>query len=126
LILLISQINETTRGAYQFLVDAAIILYFIPFLYMFAAAIRLVKRRDRLENQHAVLIPGGMPGVFLISGVGFLIVLVGIAVSLVPPGDSADKFGFEMKLVGGTVVAIALGLSLYFRGVWTKQTRTGA
>jgi glutamate:GABA antiporter len=123
LILLISQINETTRGAYQFLVDAAIILYFIPFLYMFAAAIKLAKRRDRVENQHAVLIPGGMPGVWLISGVGFLIVLVGIAVSLVPPGDSADKFGFEMKLVGGTVVAIALGLGLYFRGVWEKKTQ---
>ncbi len=30
-ILLVSQINETTRGAYQFLVDAAIILYFIRF-----------------------------------------------------------------------------------------------
>jgi glutamate:GABA antiporter len=123
LILLISQINETTRGAYQFLVDAAIILYFIPFLYMFAAAIKLAKRRDRVENLHAVLIPGGMPGVWLISGVGFLIVLVGIAVSLVPPGDSADKFGFEMKLVGGTVVAIALGLGLYFRGVWEKKTQ---
>src|SRR5580700_2358129 len=43
-ILLGSQINETTRGAYQFLVDATIILYFIPFLYMFAAAIRLFSR----------------------------------------------------------------------------------
>jgi amino acid transporter len=40
-ILLISQINETMRGAYQFLVDATIILYFVPFLYMFAAAIKL-------------------------------------------------------------------------------------
>ena len=38
---LISQVNETTRGAYQFLVDATIILYFIPFIYMFAAAIKL-------------------------------------------------------------------------------------
>jgi amino acid transporter len=126
LILLISQINETTRGAYQFLVDAGIILYFIPFLYMFAAAIKLAKRRDRHENLHAVLIPGGMPVVWLISSIGFLIVLVGIAVSLVPPGDSADKFGFEMKLVGGTVVAIAIGLTLYFRGAWTKKTQTGA
>jgi amino acid transporter len=35
-ILLLSQINQTTRGAYQILIDAAIILYFIPFLYMFA------------------------------------------------------------------------------------------
>jgi len=35
-ILLLSQISETTRGAYQGLVDVAIILYFIPFLYMYA------------------------------------------------------------------------------------------
>ena len=40
-ILLVSQINEKMIGAYQFLVDAAIILYFIPFLYMFAAVIKL-------------------------------------------------------------------------------------
>jgi len=35
--------------AYQFLIDAAIILYFIPFLYMFAAVIKLARRRDRRE-----------------------------------------------------------------------------
>jgi glutamate:GABA antiporter len=121
-ILLISQINETTRGAYQFLVDAAIILYFIPFLYMFAAAIKLFGRRDRSENKDAVLIPGGKPGVWIISIVGFLMVLFGIAVSLVPPGDSSDKVGFELKLVGGTVAAIALGLSLYYRGVRAKAS----
>src|SRR5216684_5894602 len=46
-ILLLSQISETTRGAYQGLVDVAIILYFIPFLYMFAAAIKLAGRKHR-------------------------------------------------------------------------------
>src|SRR5438445_12469050 len=35
LVLLLSQINESTRGAYQVVIDLAIILYFIPFLYMF-------------------------------------------------------------------------------------------
>ena len=120
LILLVSQVNETTRGAYQFLVDAAIILYFIPFLYMFAAAIKLMKLPDRRENPQAVLIPGGKPGVWVISSLGFVIVLIGIIVSLVPPGDSANKLGFEMKLVGGTVVALAIGLFLYFRGVRNK------
>lgn len=119
-ILLISQINETTRGAYQFLVDATIILYFIPFLYMFAAAIRLYSRSDRVENKDAILIPGGRAGVWAVSGTGFLIVLVGIFVSLVPPGDSANKFGFEMKLVGGTVGTILIGLVLYFRGARAK------
>jgi glutamate:GABA antiporter len=121
-ILLISQINETTRGAYQFLIDAAIILYFIPFLYMFAAVIKLARRKDRRENKDAVLIPGGMAGVWLSGAIGFLVVLIGIVVSLVPPGDSSDKLGFEMKLVGGTVASILLGLILYWRGARSKAS----
>jgi len=119
-ILLISQVNETTRGAYQFLIDAAIILYFIPFLYMFAAVIKLSRRKDRTENTHAVLVPGGIPGVWLAGALGFVVVLVGIIVSLVPPGDSSDKLGFELKLVFGTAVSIVLGLVLYWRGARGK------
>ncbi len=120
-ILLVSQISESMRGAYQFLVDAAIILYFIPFLYMFAAVIKLARRKDRTENSHAVLVPGGMPGVWICGGLGFLVVLLGIFVSLVPPGDSANKLGFELKLVGGTVVSILIGLALYWRGARARQ-----
>ena len=120
-ILLVSQLNETTRGAYQFLIDAAIILYFIPFLYMFAAVIKLASRKDRRENPLAVLVPGGLAGVWICGGLGFLVVLGGIFVSLVPPGDSADKVGFELKLVLGTVVSILIGLALYWRGARAKR-----
>jgi glutamate:GABA antiporter len=120
-ILLVSQISETTRGAYQFLVDAAIILYFIPFLYMFAAVIRLAHRGDRESNPNAVLVPGGVAGVWICGGLGFLVVLIGIVVSLVPPGDSSNKLGFELKLLLGTAASILLGLILYWRGVRQKQ-----
>jgi amino acid transporter len=120
-VLLLSQISETMRGAYQFLVDAGIILYFIPFLYMFAAVIKLARRKDRKENSHAVLVPGGMAGVWICGSLGFLVVLAGIFVSLVPPGDSANKLGFELKLVGGTAVSILIGVILYWRGARTKQ-----
>jgi len=123
-ILLASQINETTRGAYQFLIDAAIILYFIPFLYMFAAVIKLSRRKDRNENSQAVLVPGGVPGVWIAGGLGFLVVLVGIFVSLVPPGDSSDKLGFEIKLIGGTLASVILGLSLYVRGARSKKAES--
>ena len=120
-ILLVSQINDTTRGAYQFLIDAAIILYFIPFIYMFLAVIKLAKRKDRLENEHAVLVPGGKLGLWLSGGLGFLVVLIGIFVSLVPPGNSSNKLGFELKLVGGTVGSILFGLMLYWRGARSKR-----
>jgi len=68
-----------------------------------------------------VLIPGGIPGVWFAGGLGILVVLIGIFVSLVPPGDSSDKLGFELKLVGGTLASILLGLVLYWRGARSKK-----
>ena len=121
-ILLLIQIkSDTVQAAYQVLIDAAIILYFIPFLYMFLAVIKLAKRKDRQENEHAVLIPGGKLGLWLSGGLGFVVVLIGIFVSLVPPGDSSNKLGFELKLVGGTLASILLGLVLYWRGARAKK-----
>ena len=120
-ILLLSQISETARGAYQGLVDVAIILYFIPFLYMYAAAIKLAGRKDRLENPHAVLIPGGKPGVWIASGIAFVVTLLSIIVSLLPPGDSANRRLFLIKVVGWTLGALVLGLTLYYRGVRQKR-----
>ena len=90
-ILLLSQINETTLGAYQKLVDAAVILYFIPFLYMYAAAIKLAYRPDREQTPGAVLIPGGKLGVWIAAGLGFLVVLLGIVLSLIPPGETSEQ-----------------------------------
>src|SRR5579863_3691690 len=125
-ILLLSQISETSRGAYQGLVDVAIILYFVPFLYMYAAAIKLAGRKDRLENPHAVLIPGGKPGVWLASGIAFAVTLLSIIVSVLPPGDSANRALFLIKVVGSTLGAMALGLTLYYRGVRAKRREGSA
>lgn len=120
LVLLLSQINETTRGAYQGLIDITIIIYFVPFLYMYAAAIKLAGRKDRAHNPQAVLIPGGKVGVWIVSGVAFGVTLFCIFVSLLPPGDSANRTLFVIKVVGETAVAMAIGLILYFRGARSK------
>jgi len=120
-ILLVSQISETTRGAYQGLIDVAIILYFLPFLYMFAAVIKLASRKDRTANTHAVLIPGGRLGVWVCGGLGAAVVLLGIFVSLVPPGDSSNKWLFEVKVLVETLISIFIGLVLYWRGARAKQ-----
>jgi amino acid transporter len=121
-ILLLSQIkSETVQAAYQMLIDAAIILYFIPFLYMFAGVVKLAGRKDRAENPHAILIPGGKFGLWACGILGFVVVLVGIFVSLVPPGDTVNKWSFELRLVGGTLASIFLGLILYWRGARAKN-----
>jgi amino acid transporter len=121
-ILLGSQINETAQGAYQKLIDAGIILYFIPFLYMFAAVIKLAYRRDRAKNQHAVLVPGGIPGVWICGSLGFIVVLGGILLSLIQPGDSPNKLGFALSLLAWTLGFILIGLVLYWRGARQKKS----
>jgi amino acid transporter len=119
--LLLSEVNDTTRGAYQSLVSVAIILYFIPFLYMFSAIIRLGRRRDRADNPHAILVPGGQAGIWICGGLGFLVVLVAIAFSIIPPGDTSSKALFEGKVVVTTIVSILIGLALYWRGARSKS-----
>jgi glutamate:GABA antiporter len=121
-ILILSQIdNPTVIAAYQFLISAGIILYFIPFLYMFAAVIKLARRKDRTENSHAVLVPGGLPGVWICGGLGFVVVLLGIFVSLVPPGDALDKLRFQMSVFSSVAISVLIGLVLYWRGARSKK-----
>jgi glutamate:GABA antiporter len=124
LVLLLSQINETTRGAYQVVIDITIILYFIPFLYMFAAAIKLAGRPDRAANPQAVLIPGGKAGVWIACSLAFSVTLLSIVVSIFPPGDSSNRELFLIKVVGSTVAAIVVGLILYFHGARKKRSET--
>jgi len=120
-ILFLSQIQTATvQAAYQLLILAAIILYFIPFLYMFAAVVKLAGRPDRKSNERAVLIPGGKIGVWIAASCGFVVVLGSIVLSLFPPGDEANKVLFELKLVGGTLASILIGLCLYWRGAREK------
>lgn len=113
-VLLISQINETTAGAYQLVIDAAIILYFLPFLYMYAAVIKLAYKADRRENPKAVLIPGGKFGVWVMGTLGFAVTALSIVLSMVPPGDVVSKGIFELKLVGTTTLAILIGFVLHW------------
>jgi glutamate:GABA antiporter len=125
-VLLLSQINETMEGAYQGLIDVAVILYFIPFLYMYAAAIKLAGREDRRENARAVLIPGGTLGVWIAGGLGFAVTLASILLSAVPPGEVTNKFVFELKIIGASLAAVGLGLILYYRGAREKRSEPPA
>jgi amino acid transporter len=114
-ILLVTQISQTVNGTYQILVDAAIILYFIPFVYMYAAFIKLAYRSDRASHTDAVLIPGGKVGAWVVGGMSLMCVLLGIGLSFIPPGDVVNKYLFEVQLIGGTTGSVAIGLVLYFR-----------
>ena len=120
-ILVLSQIqSKSVIIGYQLVVSAAIILYFIPFLYMFAAIIKLANRKDRQGNPHAVLVPGGRAGVWICGALGFIVVLLGICLSFVPPGETGGALSYELQLILGTGASILIGLILYWRGARAK------
>ncbi|HUS19167.1 MAG TPA: APC family permease [Terriglobales bacterium] len=116
IILILANTNETISGAYEVLINATIIVYFVPFLYMYAAVIKLSTRADRGANPDAVLIPGGTAGVWIAGTLGFLVTALSIILAVIPSKDVTDALSYELKLVGGTLGAIAIGLALYWRG----------
>ena len=120
IVLLVIQLNQTVNGAYQILVDATTAIYFISLLYMYAAAIKLAYRKDRYAHPNAVLIPGGKAGVWLAGSLGFLVVLGGIWLSLIPPGEASNKWLFEAELIGSILGSVFFGLVLYYRGARAK------
>ena len=119
-VLLLAQLKENPNDAYQMLVDAGTILYFIPFLYMYAAAVKLAYRADRGANPNAALVPGGKFGMWLAGILGTVVVTAGIVLSLIPPGGAESPWRFEGKVVVGTVGSFLLGVFLYLRGARAK------
>lgn len=124
LLLIVSQIGgASAASAYQLLVDATDIMYFIAFVYTFAAVLAMRKRPDRGTQPGHALIPGGQLGVWICGTLGLLITLLSIIISLIPPDDlQGSRTWFEIKLVGICVVLIFSGLILY----WRKNKRGGA
>ena len=76
-------------------------LFFVPYLYVFAAYLKLRRRRDVTS---------------LLAGVvGFASVVLSIALSFVPASDIQNKVAFEAKVVGGVVGFMAIGIWLALR-----------
>jgi glutamate:GABA antiporter len=102
-------VGATVRDAYLTLVDTTIVLFFIPYLYLFAAYLRL-RRRRTLATATA-------------GWVGLGAVLLSIALAFVPAADIVNPAAFEAKVVGGVIGFMGLGVLLAARGV---RERTAA
>ena len=103
--------GDTVKGAYLKLVNATLIVYFLPYLYMFASAIRL--RGEISRQPGAIPVPGGAAGSVFWNGLGFVTTAVAIVLALIPPADTADKTGFFVQVFIGSFGFLGAGLVLY-------------
>ena len=113
LFIFLGQAGTSVKGAYDVLASMTVITYFIPYLYVFAAMIKLQREPAGLEIIRA---PGGKPVAVFISVIGLLTTTATILLSVVPPGDEPNKPLAVLKIVGGTAALMAVGGWIYSAG----------
>jgi len=109
--LFVSVAGSTTsiQDAYDILVNLTILIYFVPYLYLFAALVRL--RRTSPAGSEA-LIPGGTAGAATVAVVGFTATLIAIGLTFVPP-PGTPVLTYEGNLIVQSVIMLGLGALLY-------------
>jgi amino acid transporter len=120
LLLIVTNMGQNIAAAYEILINATVVVYFIPFLYMYAAVIKLAYRKDRNSNPDVALIPGGKTGVWIAGAFGFGVTLLSIVLAFIPSSDVANKPLYVIEIIVGTVAATVFGAMLYWRGARKK------
>jgi len=109
----LGQAGTSVRGAYDVLVSMSIISYFIPFLYMFAALIRVQREPARAD---VMRVPGGKPVAVLFGALGFLTTAAAIVLACVPAADEPNKELAVMKIIGLSAALVVIGAIVYLMG----------
>src|SRR5271156_230775 len=110
---LLSQAGTSVRGAYDLLVTMSLIAYFIPFLFLFAAMIRL---QSRPAPPGAMRLPGGKRVAIPLACMGFLSTTAAIILSLFPAEEEPNPIVALVKILVMTLVLLVSGVAVYWRG----------
>lgn len=109
----LGQAGTSVKGAYDFLVGMGVISYFLPFLYMFTAVIRLQKEP---AGPGVMRIPGGKPVAVLMALLGLFTTIISSILACIPPNDEPHKIFAVVKLIGSSACLVGVGAVIYWIG----------
>jgi hypothetical protein len=95
LLLVIYQLGDTMRIAYDELVSMMVIGGFLPYLYIFGSAWKAGKRLSAIS--------------------GGAITLMALFCAVVPPSEITNVWLFEGKLAAGTLAVVTLAWFVYWQ-----------
>jgi len=113
LIAIMGQAGSSIRGAYQVLISTTVIATFLPYLFMFAALIRL---QDEPVEPGVMRIPGGKPVATAIAVVGFAATVLVVIGSVIPDASEPNKVLAVVKVVLLSAALVLGGVALYWVG----------
>lgn len=91
--------TTSVQEAYDIMVNLTILVYFIPYMYLFAAFARLV--------------PEAGVGVRLLAAGGLVSTAIAMALVFIPPAGTASVVNYEANLLGQAALLLAIGLGFY-------------
>jgi amino acid transporter len=95
--------GSTVEKVYLILLSTMVLVYFIPFLYLFLAYI--VLRAGALTVMR-----------LLVGAAGFTLTAFAMILAVIPPPGTTDPWVFEAKVVGGAAFFILFGGVFYLKG----------
>jgi len=95
--------TTSIQEAYDILVNLTILIYFVPYLYLFAAQVKLLPDVPRWP-----------------AALGFAATAISLALTFVPP-PGANALTFEVNLLIQAAVMLGIGLGLY---AWSRRRGT--
>jgi amino acid transporter len=107
---LLGQAGTSVRGAYDVLVAMGFLSYFVPYLFLFGAMIRLQSKPVGSEVRR---VPGGKPVAIALAGLGLVSTAATIVLSAIPAPDEPNKLLAVVKIVGGCVVLMGAGVVVF-------------
>ena len=119
--LLLSVLGKGTNveDVYLILLDTQILIYFIPYLYLFI--VFLIHRRGGENSKDVVLAPGGSIGAWLTGLSGMLVTLFAMIIATIPPPDMGNALLFRLKVIGGALGFIVIGGLIYWRARFKRS-----
>jgi len=118
----LGQAGTSVKGAYDVLVSIGVITYLVPYLFVFAALVRV---QGEPTGADVILVPGGKPAAIAIAIVGFCTTMFAILLSLIPSPEEPHKILVTVKVLGAASVLIGLGMVVYWVGKSRRRPAQG-
>jgi glutamate:GABA antiporter len=117
----LGQGGTSVRGAYDVLVSSTVVITMVPFLFLFASALKLHAEPQMPEM---VPIPGGRWTVSVAALIGLATTISAIVFAGFPADDDPNKVLAVVKVIGLTAMMLLSGVAIYLIGRRKALTAT--
>jgi amino acid transporter len=103
--------GTNVEDVYLILLDTQILIYFIPYLYLFI--VFLIHRRRSESSGEVMLAPGGSIGGWLTGLSGMIATSFAMIIATIPPPGMGNALLFRLKVIGGALGFVVIGGLIY-------------